>query len=107
MKWFRIILAVYLLCLALVPCTDQVFNENNLTSNLTFNSSNQQPEAVHDTCSPLCLCNCCGINITLFKIKSKETPKDPVVFTQLIVLWKEQYIDLGYLDDIWQPPRLV
>lgn len=106
MKWFRFLFAIYLLCLAFFPCTDNEFNEITQTSH-SFSVTHQVPDAVDDSCSPLCLCNCCGISITLLKIKSKEEIHPPIVFTSLIVLWNEEYLDLDYLDEIWQPPRLV
>lgn len=104
MKWFSFIFAIYLLVLAIFPCADKDIIETNQV-NIQWVNENHDHQEPTDHCSPLCLCNCCGINITIFKVKAPITNYPPIQFKEVKKVWNEAFIDLEYFSDIWQPPR--
>ncbi len=64
MKVFFSILAIYMMAVFLMPCTDmyekESFQNHNHSEELTHKGSHDHQETT-DMCSPFCLCGCCGI----------------------------------------------
>ena len=106
LKSITILLSIYLLLLALLPCGDRL-ECNDSDSRSTSISETQHDEHQHETeiCSPFCICACCGqlVNIpstTSFLVKAILTK------TQLQPSHREKFLTEPYYA-IWQPPKLV
>ncbi|MFZ4260781.1 DUF6660 family protein [Sphingobacterium sp. HJSM2_6] len=112
MKIFSSIMAIYMLVLFLIPCSDS-FEQDAL--NYPTNSQELSDQGVHqhkehsDFCSPFCVCGCCGVlsavfhhwnfNTFDFKVKSFDLPKTEASYSFI-------YIP-SYMAEIWQPPQLI
>lgn len=110
MKVFYSILAIYMMTVFLMPCTDMYekdnFQNHNHSEELTHQGSHDHQETT-DMCSPFCLCGCCGIvsgivlqcNVySLVKAKTFDLSKPKVYY-------KCTFIS-HYLGKIWQPPKI-
>ena len=108
MKYVSIILSIYLLALAIVPCADgSTWDTSAIGNSLAVelpDTDSHDHESTMDHCSPLCSCSCCHITIRppvkldwqlAFPLKAavKKTRIQADIYTSLC------------LDDIWQPPK--
>lgn len=72
MKWLSLLLASYILTLALMDCAD-VMSSNcaveiqELVSVVDHGDGHEHSHTSEslDTCSPLCTCHCCHVHVTL------------------------------------------
>lgn len=105
MKIFAFIMAVLVLVLSCMPCTDGAYGLNDPKANSAFSTSqNQQEESHPDDCSPFCTCNCCAsfaIISYYYQIGSLHITSVEKKAVHLPVSLSE--ISLP----IWQPPQLV
>lgn len=106
MKLFAFFMAIYILVLSAVPCSDVHNDCNNSKSKteLTQNHDHQQDQ--DDNCSPFCTCACCGasvvaIDFTPFQIKKPAE----FLITQKISLRNFSFIS-NFYGNIWQPPKI-
>ncbi|WP_418382261.1 DUF6660 family protein [Wenyingzhuangia fucanilytica] len=66
MRFVALILSFIVFVMAILPCTDSIFtNVNEVTNTEICDTHQEHSEDVHDECTPLCTCNCCGTSITL------------------------------------------
>ncbi|WP_369434700.1 DUF6660 family protein [Mucilaginibacter yixingensis] len=104
MKWFTILIGLYMTILAILPCRDK--DDFAITIHHTTVSKGQQTDqsSCREACSPFCICSCCSV-----------TRSVPRTFTSVVVF--EQSIAQGYSElrveplrdqvlPIWQPPQL-
>ena len=103
MKFFRVILTVYLSYLMFLPCIDKV-NRKNCASEFQITSQTDQHHHMpSDDCSPFCVCSCCniGIALTIYHFESK-----PLLASQEM----KTILTYGFASDFfqafWQPPEL-
>jgi len=101
MKYFAVLLSIYIVFLTVLPCIDKP--ENTLMQKTVISgqhTSNPQLDADH--CSPFCSCNCCsspkiqqeaGIDFSIQAIFLHVVPEKflPIVSTPH--------------SQIWQPPQ--
>jgi hypothetical protein len=107
MRSIRLLLALYILFLAVTPCSDEMVlvHEGKSISALSIKSDHNHSEADQDGCTPFCVCSCCATNIQL----SHATDIALVPFfhnTKIIT----PYFDIPVLHgvkSIWQPPKLA
>ncbi|MFZ4861612.1 DUF6660 family protein [Sphingobacterium sp. Mn56C] len=122
MKWFTLILTVYLSALFLVPCSDASnrCSENTMVGQLAQLQQLQPPEQLEqqqqqqhqhqddrdDHCSPFCSCSCCGVTIQqgIFKYIEFKTPVQVFKITKLCM--PDFSVPTTYNTSIWQPPRV-
>lgn len=102
MKWFLIILSAYILSLACIPCADA--KSADMSKELV---SQQQDHFQHiDSCTPFCICNCCGSQIfNSTVLDSFNIEKSiPTIGSKII----EYQFDFSshFFASIWQPPQL-
>lgn len=110
MKYISLILSVYILALALLPCADQIDwcisdKGSDQAIELAETGAHDHSGDSKDLCSPLCTCSCCHINLrTPLKSGFSLTPPKPIVNPSPSSF--PLLVDLKLLNDIWQPPRL-
>ncbi|WP_068599335.1 DUF6660 family protein [Vaginella massiliensis] len=110
MKVFYSILAIYMMTVFLMPCTDMYekdnFQNHNHSEELTHQGSHDHQEKP-DICSPFCLCGCCGMvsgivlqwNVyNLVKAKTFELSKPEIYYKSIFIPC--------YFGKIWQPPKV-
>ncbi|TDD95945.1 DUF6660 family protein [Flavobacterium cellulosilyticum] len=100
--------SIYLIVLSCLPCADLEANSavhSSLEKSLI--ADNHSHEKSSDTCSPFCICNCCGCqgytyNIIythiFFSTKTlidKKTPEYKSILTS------------NFYGSIWQPPQIA
>lgn len=94
---------MYLILLSCLPCADM--EQDVSCHKVTINSESNHTHN-NDACSPLCLCNCCGLqtfahnaihyNFTTVKILiDKKVPEYKSILTS------------NFCGSIWQPPQIV
>ncbi len=108
MKHFTILLALYILVLSLVPCSDvhADCNESNHQTEFSQNHHHQSDDSGFEECSPFCGCNCCNTVVGLrFEIPLKEKVSPPHTTIQLLV--SKQASTSAFFGTIWQPPKLA
>lgn len=109
MKISSVILSIYLLSLALLPCADGaewcVFDlEKSLNIELHENQEHEHEDDCEDHCSPLCYCACC--HITLRPPLSTELKAEiPLIRPFKPSSLTYSYTDLLLTHEIWQPPK--
>lgn len=104
MKWFAILMSIYMIVLSCIPCADAAPGVN--TPEQTFisadaDSADHAPAA--DLCSPLCICTCCAG----FALQT-ATPKVSPTFFNILVpapAYRPGAIPQPSFS-IWQPPQL-
>lgn len=64
MKFFAIILSLYLTSLTCIPCSDVIVDtQENTIASIELNNDHSPNEHAADLCSPFCTCQCCHIEI--------------------------------------------
>jgi hypothetical protein len=106
MRFWTLIFSIYILGLALMPCSDEVACEHEnsaVASNLDLDHDHSEDET--DTCSPFCSCSCCGItaHVVQFQYFSFNLPK--AVLVDWVVAPKSEFISCYYYT-FWQPPKV-
>lgn len=110
MKVFSSIWAVYMMALFLMPCADKLANETRLPDDyahaLPDHAKHDHSQSA-DSCSPFCLCNCCGkITGVVLGLPALSTFDLKILE---IIKPHSQYISgfiPYYVGEIWQPPQL-
>lgn len=107
MRFFVFIFGLYILCLAMLPCTDAdtCKDEKTSFSSKTAHQSHDHGEDDEDTCTPFCICACCGstgfvLEAPVFSMKCLPTLTMPFLSS-----WCPEFIP-SYFYSFWQPPKL-
>jgi hypothetical protein len=107
-KWLNIILSIYLVALASMPCTDTDVNSAAYET-IAHKSGHEghSHEKDNDSCSPFCACNCCGVQIlSYFPTISYDFP-----LISSVIKTKEPFykpvLASDFCGSIWQPPQIV
>ena len=102
MKFFTFIMAFLILALSIMPCADGAAAMSKVKTELK--KSDQHNHTSQDTCSPLCICACCGIN-TINHFNSISILIASVKSISQNTFLPSEVIDITL--PIWQPPKLV
>ncbi|KAA3651630.1 MAG: hypothetical protein DWP98_02705 [Bacteroidetes bacterium] len=99
MKAFASIIAVFFLCLSVLPCADK----NDSHSEITVSSEAHNHEHAADDCAPFCYCNCCHVHATI-QIEGQ-------VFSEISQTFKpvsnyRDYIPHLLAESLFRPPIL-
>ncbi|WP_425474801.1 DUF6660 family protein [Niabella insulamsoli] len=62
MKFFALILSVWLIVIALLPCGDH--EDTRMQPSVSAQSTNHQQAHHTEHCTPLCSCSCCSISFS-------------------------------------------
>lgn len=112
MKIASFIFCIYLSALAMMPCSDYM---QSMDSNKNIQSSSQQHnnhdhdhdhenEDITDTCSPFCICACCGLSYSIENTHIK-IPTVRTFSSKKIPLYNSSINSNEFLF-IWKPPQI-
>lgn len=106
MKVRTLILTVYLLALAIYPCSDAntCTDERKDGKAKIELTQHDHSEDEGDACTPFCICSCCAATIRL--TTADVTLAEYTHHTLHIIPYTERYL-LSNVHAIWQPPRLA
>ncbi|MBK9107330.1 MAG: hypothetical protein IPM92_02840 [Saprospiraceae bacterium] len=104
MKFFTITFSLYILVLSLVPCGDvHDCNEVQITY-ISANADTDHHKHETDTCTPFCICSCCGTSVI--------NMHDPATFSDIVLVhskdlpvYMQTFLSIAYFH-IWQPPKI-
>ena len=68
MKILAFILSIYIFVLNIAPCEDYTVLDNEVNTEISQAVGDDHNHLSSDLCSPFCICQCCHINTTHFKI---------------------------------------
>lgn len=106
MKRLALLLPVYFLILACMPCADMDESMGDTGQASITKSTNQDHDSDNETCSPFCSCNCCGQQRASQQKSTSVT--NLFIITSVIKQTSVQSFSLqNVLHQIWQPPQLV
>ncbi|WP_317125609.1 DUF6660 family protein [Rufibacter latericius] len=104
MKWFAILLSVFMTVMSCIPCADaapRVDTPAQTSINPNTDSEDHSPAA--DLCSPLCICSCCAG----FALQAVTQKASPLAFKVTIPVPVHRVASVPTLSfSIWQPPKL-
>jgi len=107
MNLFRLILAMYFMVLTIMPCEDVHKQSGSNKTELSFSVDESHSKDKGDICSPLCVCNCCQITVTAFKMDvSMNIPKQIQAYFSKKILFQKNNFAYQVYDHIWQPPKI-
>jgi hypothetical protein len=103
MKLFYILFSIYILALSSLSCTDA---DDIRTKKVTAEISSGQPANPHEdeTCSPFCICACCGSMAVHFSEKIPGKP-EAFIFNKFFLSQENGVIDISFF--VWQPPKIA
>ncbi len=100
-KMFTFLFAVYMLCLSCLPCNDK---DEGFSQNIS-NTHEKKNHAQKESCTPLCICSCCGqtsiINSSVQKIIIEQS-----ILQFKHTTYNNLFLSSQCLESIWQPPRV-
>jgi hypothetical protein len=107
MNLFKFLLAFYFMALSLMPCEDVHKELGSDQARLSFAADQSHSKDKGDICSPLCVCNCCQMAVSAFKMDTliKVPVQIQTYFSKKILFRKNNFAYQVY-DHIWQPPKI-
>lgn len=105
MKTLTIIISFLMLSIILKPCSDG-FNTDHETLEIADQEEHDHSKDHDDSCSSLCVCNCCGIAITTIGFPFYEYKTQIQSVKRIANIYKPAY-RYDFHCNIWQPPRLI
>lgn len=104
LKLLSIILSLYTISLALVPCSDAEHVESNGKVGIeTTHNHENAGDCEDDACTPFCICSCCHTNVTVSE-KIFIQHVDVIFYDNLI---HDSYSDMEsspYFEPLFYPP---
>lgn len=107
-RWINYIFSIYLIVLSCLPCADMEVNSSiHSSKELSSNDENHSHDKNGDTCSPFCICNCCGgqsfaysanYNYNFVSVKTLIDKKIPQY---------KSILSSNFYGSIWQPPQIA
>lgn len=100
------IFSLYLIMLSCLPCADMEVNDPiHSSKEISSNDENHSHNKDNDTCSPFCICNCCGgqgftcitNNYNLISVRTLIDKKNPEY---------KSILSSNFFGSIWQPPQI-
>jgi len=107
MNLFRFILAFYFMALSVMPCEDVHQKSGSDQTKLSSGIEESHSKDKGDICSPLCICNCCQITVTAFKMEPLfEIPEQIKALISRKIFFRNNNFAYQVYDHIWQPPKI-
>jgi hypothetical protein len=107
MRFFIAIFCTYILALAIMPCTDMETCENDVHIISISAHHHDHKEDHGDTCSPFCVCACCG-GIMGFILTSNNVLFDhpEKINNPAFISNYNSIFNSAYFYSFWQPPKI-
>ena len=101
MKTIQILLSLYFLLLAVIPCVDA---ENvHITRTVTEKHADDQHQ---DLCPPFCVCNCCGtFALSQLQIFSWTLLDNSSIPVGKMPEYQSVFVS-AFFGNVWQPPKI-
>ncbi|MFD1768758.1 DUF6660 family protein [Sphingobacterium suaedae] len=106
MRWLTTILAVYLLGLLLIPCSDMDTRFADQHIEPTSQQKHEHEHTRNDGCSPLCCCSCCSATITSVDVLHPTLDAPLSILLSVTQGIETLSIIPEYPSSIWQPPKI-
>ncbi|TKC05379.1 hypothetical protein FA048_16755 [Pedobacter polaris] len=104
MKNLGIFYLIMVVLLSALPCSDELENKD-FVENTSAIISHEKDDCKTESCSPICLCTCCGQSVIETDLVSFTTK---ILATERPSLISAYHFKLEQRDqNIWQPPKLV
>ena len=105
MKVVRFVLAIYILLMAVYPCSDSktCLDEQRLGTVITTADHDHEPQE-KDLCTPFCICTCCAAHVQL-TASGYSNLLGQLHNTEFATAYLDKPI-LSSAHSIWQPPRI-
>ena len=105
MKIFAFLLSLFFMALTVVPCSDAAKGLGEKVC-LAENVHLEQGQDQHaDLCTPFCVCNCCGMSMTVMLLKKLLPEKIALLIKDTLPEKNYNYAVLHTVG-IWQPPKI-
>lgn len=105
MKLLAFFLSLFFMVLTMVPCNDAA---KGLSEKVCQNQDlhlEQSQDQHADLCSPFCVCNCCGMTLSVSQINTLLPEKNLLLLKTDITESMYDYSIL-FSAGIWQPPKI-
>ncbi len=104
MKWFAILLSIFMIVISCIPCADAAPEvDTSVQTSIQTNPDSDNHAPAADLCSPLCICNCCAG----FALQTAFHKTSLPVFKVITIAPVHQPDAVLYPSfSIWQPPKL-
>jgi hypothetical protein len=103
MNIFKIILAIYIIALSMVPCSDGISEAHDEIAHIGNSTPSDAGHPDHaETCTPFCNCTCCGL---AFLVSEDNFSFEIQNFPSFEFFHKNApLLSLSY--SIWLPPKI-
>jgi hypothetical protein len=104
-KFFAFFLSLFFMVLTMVPCNDAA---KGLSEKVCQNQDlhlEQSQDQHADLCSPFCVCNCCGMTLSVSQINTLLPEHNEVVIKDVLPERKYRH-KIILRAGIWQPPKI-
>ncbi len=105
MKYLSILMAITLLGLSFIPCSDSIIAMNDIAHEHADHSDADYTEG----CSPFCTCDCCSIFVEPFELNLEIyiQPEFLVDINDKVICMYTFDYSFDFNIGIWNPPRMV
>ncbi|WP_317126130.1 DUF6660 family protein [Flavobacterium nackdongense] len=104
MKFTNFILSIIFLLLSCLPCADM---EHDTSYNKVTISNESNHTHDNDSCSPLCICNCCGCQSFVYNaIYHYNFVSVKIIIDKKVPEYKS-ILASNFFGSIWQPPQIA
>jgi len=105
-KLFTFFFIIYTVVLLTQPCQDFQAASLELKQTVTSGSIPSDSEAGSETCSPFCICGCCGLSV-VHHGPTTTAISERIEFTEnMLVSIYYAPLTNSFIDPIWQPPKV-
>jgi hypothetical protein len=103
MRLFKIILAVYIVALSLVPCSDGIDKGHHEIANIEASSHSEAGHPDHaEECTPFCNCTCCGLAL----LTAADSFSFEIESSSSIDFFYKNSSAISLTYSIWLPPKI-
>ena len=103
MKWLALLVSMYILSLASMPCVDEPNHVCTKHQEHSTQNDTQQNNNLPNTCSPFCVCACCNVSVVV-SFYFVNTIPSRLVQNAYIPFYEN--ITSRFNVSIWQPPKI-
>ncbi|SFI84512.1 hypothetical protein SAMN05421638_1151 [Kaistella treverensis] len=105
MKIFAFLLSLFFMALTVVPCSDAASGFGDKVCVAEDVHLEQSQDEHTDLCTPFCVCNCCGMTLSVSQINTLLPEHHKVVIKDILPDRKYHHKIL-HPAGIWQPPKI-
>ncbi|WP_316771402.1 DUF6660 family protein [Pedobacter frigiditerrae] len=103
MKNLGIIYLIFMVLLSALPCNDEIENLDAAFSQIS--TIEQKKSLETESCSPICLCSCCGQSVVEPQLVTFEVKIPAIAVENQLANYPFSLEQRA--QNIWQPPKLV